>query len=413
MEHPPTEPVRTRRRHRPALALVAFACCLAGLVALGGSSAPAQDLHAQLNRAKAKLSHAKTREGVLSTTIQHYDTQLRRLEGQVASLRNEIAMTRTQLRRVEAALARDRQHLKAVRARLERELTMLSARLVAIYKADSPDALTVILDAHGYDDLVTRYTYLRRIERQDADLVARVRGLRDRARSTVHRVKRERDGIAARKAELAGAARELAARQSALAEARSRQQSALAQVQQSETQLEGSVSAIQGKIAAQIAAQQRRAEASSSAPVRPAGPAPGQASASEQVSSAGLIWPLNGPVVSGFGPRTINGGYEFHPGIDISVPTGTPIHAAATGTVLFTQSESSSGGYGNYTCIDHGNGLSTCYAHQQSFAVSQGQRVSQGQVIGYSDCTGYCFGPHLHFEVRIDGQVRDPLGYLP
>jgi peptidoglycan DL-endopeptidase CwlO len=412
MDHLPTEPA-SRCRRRAAIALAALTCALAGLVVAGGETAPAQDLHAQLNRAKEKLSHAKTREGVLSTTIQRYDTQLRRVEGQVASLRNEIAIARTQLRRVEAALARDRQHLKVVRARLERELAMLSARLVAIYKADSPDALTVILDSHGYDDLVTRYAYLRRIERQDADLVARVRRLRDRTRSTVHRVKRERDGIAARKAELAGAARELAVRQSALAEARSRQQAALAQVKQSETQLEGSVSAIQSKIAAQIAAQQRRAEASSSAPVQPAGPVPGQASASAQVSSSGLIWPVNGPVVSGFGARSINGSYEFHPGIDISVPTGTPIHAAATGTVLFTQSESVSGGYGNYTCIDHGSGLSTCYAHQQSFAVSQGQRVSQGQVIGYSDCTGYCFGPHLHFEVRIDGQVRDPLDYLP
>ncbi len=172
------------------------------------------------------------------------------------------------------------------------------------------------------------------------------------------------------------------------------------------------MAAIQGKIQAQIAAAEQ-AQASSSAPVQPAGPVPGQTSGSGQVSSAGLIWPVNGPVVSPFGPRTINGQYEFHPGIDIAVPTGTPIHAAASGTVLFTQSEASSGGYGNYTCIDHGNGLSTCYAHQESFAVSQGQQVSQGQVIGYTDCTGYCFGPHLHFEVRINGQVQNPLDYLP
>jgi murein DD-endopeptidase MepM/ murein hydrolase activator NlpD len=408
----PTEPTSSNRlRRRSAIALAA-ACCLAALGLLGGSSAPARDLHAQLDRTKAKLSHAKAREGVLSTTIQRYDTRLRQLEGQVASLRNEIAIARTQLRRIEASLARDRQHLNAVRARLDRSLALLSTRLVAIYKADSPDALTVILSAHGYDDLVTRYAYLRRIEQQDTDLVAQVRRLRDRARSTVHRVRRERDGIATRKAELAQAVRELAARQSELTAARNQQQGALAQVKQSEVSLEGSVSAIQSKIAAQIAAAQQ-AEASSSAPVQPAGPTPGQTSGSGQVSSAGLIWPVNGPVVSPFGPRTINGHYEFHPGIDISVPTGTPIHAAASGTVLFTQPESSSGGYGNYTCIDHGNGLSTCYAHQESFAVAQGQHVTQGQVIGYSDCTGYCFGPHLHFEVRINGQVQNPLDYLP
>ena len=71
-----------------------------------------------------------------------------------------------------------------------------------------------------------------------------------------------------------------------------------------------------------------------------------------------------------------------------------------------------SGGYGNFTCIDHGGGLSTCYAHQTSFAVSAGQSVSQGDIIGYTGCTGYCLGPHLHFEVRINGSVTDPMGYL-
>ena len=103
---------------------------------------------------------------------------------------------------------------------------------------------------------------------------------------------------------------------------------------------------------------------------------------------------------------------RMHEGIDIAVPAGTPIRAAASGTVILVQGEAESGGYGNFTCIDHGGGLATCYAHQESFAVSAGQHVEQGQVIGYSDCTGYCFGPHVHFEVRINGQTTDPLGYL-
>ncbi len=117
---------------------------------------------------------------------------------------------------------------------------------------------------------------------------------------------------------------------------------------------------------------------------------------------------MDGPVVSGFGMRW----GRMHEGIDIAVPEGTPIRAADAGTVVLLQSESESGGYGNFTCLDHGGGLQTCYAHQSSVAVSAGQSVSQGQVIGYSGCTGHCFGPHVHFEVRVGGVPTDPLGYL-
>ncbi len=102
----------------------------------------------------------------------------------------------------------------------------------------------------------------------------------------------------------------------------------------------------------------------------------------------------------------------MHEGIDIAVPEGTPIRAAADGTVILMQSEAESGGYGNYTCIDHGGGLSTCYAHQSSFATSVGAGVSQGDLIGYVGNTGHSYGPHLHFEVRINGTPTDPLGYL-
>jgi murein DD-endopeptidase MepM/ murein hydrolase activator NlpD len=99
----------------------------------------------------------------------------------------------------------------------------------------------------------------------------------------------------------------------------------------------------------------------------------------------------------------------MHEGIDIAVGTGTPIAAAAAGTVAYAGWES---GYGNFVLIDHGNGLATAYGHQSRIAVSTGQSVSQGEVIGYVGCTGHCFGPHLHFEVRINGSAVDPLGYL-
>ena len=385
--------------------LGAAIACAATFAVAGVEAAPAQDLHSQLHHTQGKLKDAKAHEGVLSTTIQRYDTELQRLRGQVASLENQIAIARVQLRRVKAELARDRARLVVLRGKLNRALDVLSKRLVDVYKSGQPDTMALILDAHGFDDLFTRYDYLKRVQQQDTHLASQVRDLRNGARRTVSRVTGERNQIADHTAALASEQQQLAIRQGQLATARANQQAALSKVRHSEVHLEGDVSAIQGKIAAQIAAAQAAAASSSTAPALPAGPTPGG------VSSAGMIWPVNGPVTSPF--CEVRPWESCHPGIDIGAPSGTPIRAAAAGTVMFTESEASSGGYGNYTCIDHGNNLSTCYAHQESFAVSQGQHVSQGQVIGYSDCTGLCFGPHLHFEVRINGQVTDPMAYLP
>jgi murein DD-endopeptidase MepM/ murein hydrolase activator NlpD len=230
------------------------------------------------------------------------------------------------------------------------------------------------------------------LHEHDAAVVGRVRELRDDTAATVERVRSTRDSIAAKKAELVRTRRELEARENQLDAARDRSKRALGRVDDHADHLEGDVSDLQDKIQAQLAA-------ASGVPTLPAGPIQG--------GSAGFIWPVNGPIASPFGARW----GTMHEGIDIAVPAGTPIRAAKDGTIAFEQSEATSGGYGNYTCIDHGGGLSTCYAHQSSFAITSGS-VQQGDVIGYVGCTGHCFGDHLHFEVRINGTAVDPMGYL-
>jgi murein DD-endopeptidase MepM/ murein hydrolase activator NlpD len=134
----------------------------------------------------------------------------------------------------------------------------------------------------------------------------------------------------------------------------------------------------------------------SSAPVAPT---------SGAVSSAGMIWPVSGPVTSGFGWRW----GRMHQGVDIAAPSGTPIAAAASGRVIYAAWMS---GYGNLVVVDHGGGLATAYAHLSGYAAGVGQGVAQGQTIGYVGCTGNCFGDHVHFEVRVNGSPVDPLGYL-
>lgn len=373
------------------------------------AAAPAKDLQSKLDSKEAKLSKVRERRGVLTSTISRYKGRIERLTGEVAALRTQeagvrrrLAAKQAELDRAQAELDVGKRHLAIVRARLTRALVALRRRLVAMYEMGSPDILTAIVDSGGYEELVDRTEYLNRIHGLDEAVVGRVRELRDQVKRTVarlrsakDRVESARNAIAAEEQALASARAAVQSRQADLVATRRSREAALGRIEESAEELDGEVASIQAELAATLAA-------TGSAPL-PAGPIQGG-------NGSGLIWPVDGPVVSGFGPRF--GGAEFHEGIDIAVPSGTPIRAAADGTVIFTESEAESGGYGNFTCIDHGGGLSTCYAHQERFAVTPGERVSQGQTIGYSDCTGHCFGPHVHFEVRIDGTPTDPMGYL-
>ncbi|HET7590637.1 MAG TPA: peptidoglycan DD-metalloendopeptidase family protein [Solirubrobacterales bacterium] len=396
--------------HRSVVSALCAAAAALLLLFIAAPAAPAADLQSELEHKQSQLSKVEERKGVLTTTIAHFKDRIERLTGEVAAIRTREAAVRerlaakqAELNEAVAELDEARGRLERVRAHLERALVDLRERLVAMYEMGSPDLVSVLVGANSLDDLAARTEYLDRLHGMDEAVVGRVRDLRDEVRSLVtrlrtskDRIESARDSIASEKQALTAARAALQSHQSELVAARHDREAALAKVSQHEEELDGDLGEIQGKIAAQLAE-------TGSAPL-PAGPIKG--------GSGSMIWPVDGPVVSGFGPRTINGSYEYHPGIDIAVPEGTPIRAALGGTVSLQQSEAESGGYGNYTCLDHRGGLSTCYAHQSSFAVSLGQSVSQGDVIGYTGCTGYCFGPHLHFEVRINGSVTDPMGYL-
>ncbi len=124
------------------------------------------------------------------------------------------------------------------------------------------------------------------------------------------------------------------------------------------------------------------------------------------------LWPGEGGVISSpYGGRMapIGGGYDWHPGIDIAVDFGTPVYASAAGTV---EQAGWNGGYGRYVKLDHGNGYETAYGHMSGVAVSEGEAVRKGDIIGFAGSSGYSTGPHIHFEVLVDGQYVDPMYML-
>jgi murein DD-endopeptidase MepM/ murein hydrolase activator NlpD len=364
------------------------------LVVTGSATvARGQDLQSQVDSKQAEIEQQKERKGVLSSELEKANAAVDQLAGEVAVLRNREAVVVAELRRVQHRLNTEKARLAQLHQQLHRSLNVLRGRLVNIYRSNDPDLLTVMLESEGFDDLVSRAEYLRRIEEQDSDIVGRVRTLRNGTRVTVERVTEDRDEIADKKAELVRTRQQLEAREAQLAAARDSKAAALDEVNSNIEQLEGDVSDLQDRISQQLQA----ATSTPGVTPLPAGPVQG--------ASGGWIWPVSGTLTSGFGYRW----GRMHEGIDIAVPEGTPIRAAKAGTVAIA---AYTGGYGNYTCVDHGSGISSCYGHQSSYAVSAGDQVAQGEVIGYSGNTGSSTGPHLHFEIRVNGTAVDPLGYL-
>jgi murein DD-endopeptidase MepM/ murein hydrolase activator NlpD len=360
----------------------------------------------KLERVESKLEKDQGREEVLTTEIEKYDGQISAMEIEVTGLRQQESIVESELEQKQAeldeairALRAAVDQLEAQRQRLKRALDNLRENLVATYMAGTPDLASIALAAEDYGDLVATSEYLEAIQNQTENLAARVRELRNEARANVE-IQREakstiesaRDEIASRERQLETTRVALESRQASLSSLRSGKESLLGTVRDDIEQHEDIAADLRSKIQATVA------DASSSSS---SGTAP-------STGNGTMIWPIDGTLTSPFGPRW----GRVHEGLDISAPGGTPIKAAASGTVILMQSEAESGGYGLFTCVDHGGGLSTCYAHQSAFGTSVGAAVSQGDVIGYVGNTGNSFGDHLHFETRVDGVAQDPLGYL-
>ena len=391
---------------RASLAVSLFAALLAA-VAISPARSRGQSLasiNSKLESTQAELDRVRGREQALTSNISALSSRISTLGSEIAALQRQERRAQVVLdaRRAELARVKARYQKEYVRyVRLRKELAksqkMLADRLVAIYKSDEPDLISVVLEADGFSDLLVRADYLSRIGEQDARIVGRVKKLKEESQRKKELLEALKEKAEAAVAEIEARTRELAqmragieSRQADLASARSAKRGSLSNVRAHEDELEGDLAALQAA-SAQVTAQLQGGGYAPAGPVRQ--------------GSGGYIWPVSGSVVSGFGMRW----GRLHAGVDIAVPSGTPIRAAASGTVALAGWMS---GYGQYTCINHGGGVATCYAHQSSIGVGSGQSVKQGQVIGSVGCTGHCFGPHLHFEVRVNGQPVDPMGYL-
>jgi murein DD-endopeptidase MepM/ murein hydrolase activator NlpD len=390
------------RRITVLLVASAAVVALAVPVALGQSLSDRKDaLDSRISGLQDQIARAKAKEHVLTGDISAASSRIGALAGdidtltaKVNALEHDLAVHRSRLARLEARLRDQTETLHRLAREHAEAQARLEERLVQLYETDEATELEILLQVNSLSDLLEQLDYFHSIGQEDkriADTIKRLQGEMRVARQLTATTRAEvadATAILAKKTDEQRAARDqLVAERSALAAARSDKQAILANVRQERHGDEEDLAAMQA--ASNAIASQIRSQGSSG---------------TGAPSASGLIWPVSGPITSGFGWRW----GRMHEGIDIGAACGTPIHAAASGTVVFSGWMD---GYGNFVIIDHGNGLATAYGHQSAIYVSGGH-VSQGQVIGAVGSTGHSTGCHLHFEVRVNGTPVDPLNYL-
>jgi murein DD-endopeptidase MepM/ murein hydrolase activator NlpD len=363
-------------------------------------------IDARIAALEEEIRSAKEQEGVLTSQLSDVVEELRaaesavdQAEGSLDRLESELAQHQARLQQLTALLEEQTRRLRILEAELRRAIKILEARVLEIYIEPPPDVLSVLVAAESLGEMIDNYEFVNRIGLQDQRIARQVESAKTEAAAKRRATARTRrltadtvSVISARTEEARVVRDELAANRDTLAAARRLKRSALTDVREMHAEHLEEVTALAAQ-SAELAAAIRTAQANAGS------------TGTGVPSAAGFVWPVSGTVVSGFGWRW----GRMHEGIDIAASSGTPIWAAASGTVIHS---GWLGGYGNLVVVDHGNGLATAYAHCSAIFVGLGQSVEQGETIALVGSTGNSSGPHLHFEVRVNGSAVDPLLYL-
>ncbi len=353
------------------------------------SRVPAGSPESTLAQVQKQLS---LRRRLLAQTQQ----QERRVLGQLSWAQERLQQAEAHLRETTVALSGTRRQvaqtteaLAIVSQRLSTHEALMGARLRAFYKKGPLGYLDVLLGAADFRDFAARSYLIALVINRDLHLYQQV--------AAEHQQRDEvRAALAEREQQLAERQQRWIASRQQTARLTAERRRLFEHVRAERLAQETAIRELEVE-SARITEIIRRATGG-----RHGGPI-------QTLRNGALLWPVPGPVTSGYGWRIhpIFHSREFHTGLDIGAPWGTPIQAAADGTVIFT---GWMGGYGMLVILDHGNGLSTTYSHLSSYAVRVGEHVQRGQVIARIGSTGWSTGPHLFFEVRDNGQPMDPLG---
>lgn len=366
-----------------------------------------QAVDQRLYGAEERLRAAINRQAVLTSDIATINRRLREVNARLRPLaaRRDAAveahrMAAGTLAQVNRDLAFQRRQLRIATGRLSVQRQALIERIREIYRTQDDDPLLGLLQGGSLAELAGSASGIERATDRDRDMIDAVARYRNLTRDSAARISvlqqrasAAEDRAAGKAASAKAAARDLDVEQRVLRRTKRVRARMLATIKVDRDHIEDDTKELREQ---SFSLARRIAEIQGVPYAEPSDTSP---------SAAGFTWPTSGQITSGFGPRW----GRMHQGLDVAAPTGRPITAAKSGKVILA---GASGGYGNLVVIDHGGGLSTAYAHQSRIAVGVGDVVTQGGLIGYVGSTGRSTGPHLHFEVRVNGAARDPLPYL-
>lgn len=388
------------------------AALLSGVVLCGTPAyimAEDEDLTNQLDSIQQQVNQQNAAKADAETVIGSVSEQLRQIEEQLRQATAELGTIKEQRVAVENDITLNERQLAEAQKRLEGRESVFYKRVRDIYINGRLSYLDVVIGSKDFSDFANRLEVLKRIIDSDITLINEIK--KERAEIEAHKQKLEADRAKLVELEKAALAKQAeieqkkAERNVVLQKAQNDRATAMQAIEE----LNASSAQVSAMLKERQAARAAAAAAAASAAAQSSG---GQGASDNWVQGTGQLgWPVSGEITSPYGYRVhpIWGTTIYHSGIDIGVDEGTPVHAADGGVVVWS---GWMGGYGYAVVIDHGNGLSTLYGHNSELAVDEGQSVAKGQVISYAGSTGNSTGPHVHFEVRVNGDPVDPMGYL-
>lgn len=363
-----------------------------------------EDLTNQLSNIQQQMINEANKKSEAEKTIGTVYEQLHAIQIELDTATAELKQVQADRIQLDKDITKTEAELKAAQARLQSREKVFYKRVRDIYINGRLSYLDVVVGSKDFSDFANRMEMLKRILQSDMDLINTIKTEREEIASKKAKLEEDR----AKVLELEKVAQE---KQNLINQKKAERQAVLERAMNDRDTAERAYNELMASSASITAMLQQRAAERAAAAAAAASQGGGGGGATWVQGTGQLAAPVVAPITSDFGWRIhpIYGTRRLHAGTDFGVDEGTPVHAADGGVVVEAGWVS---GYGYTVIIDHGNGMSTLYAHNSDVAVSPGQTVSKGQVVSYSGNTGGSTGPHLHFEVRINGEPTDPMGYL-